>query len=369
MGVSANNRDGLCFPGVWIMELDERKKVILGTIIENYIETAEPVGSRTVAKRNRLDISPATIRNEMADLEDMGYLEQPHTSAGRIPSNLGYRMYVDHLMKRYELTAGEISRMKALMELKIAELDTLIREITNIYSRLTNYTVIGSMPETKKVSIKHFQLVPIDDEAAILVVVTDNNSVKDTKIPLETPVDVRTAARISSILNENLTNLPFGEVDPDVITSLYARISGYDGLLRNIFRFIYDTVEASDNAEVFHGGITNLLNFPEYSNIYRAKQLMEYLSDRANLHRAVALREHEPVKICIGSENKAAELADCSIVLSSYKANGEVVGTIGLVGPTRMDYSRAVSNIKCLTQQISRLLDKKYNKKNTGKGV
>ncbi|MDR0405365.1 MAG: heat-inducible transcriptional repressor HrcA [Clostridiales bacterium] len=337
------------------VDLDERKKMILGAIIESYIETAEPVGSRTIAKRNSLNISPATIRNEMADLEDMGLLEQPHTSAGRVPSHLGYRTYVDRLMKRYQLTAGEVSRMRSLMELKIAEIDTLIKEIANIYSRLTNYTVIGSMPDTEKATIKHFQIMPIDDDTLLLVIVTNANTVKDTKIGLEKPVSVHTAARISSLLNEKLAGVSCEDIDLETVTQLQAGLADNEELLQPILRFIYDCIETTENAEVFYGGITNLLSFPEYSNISRAKQLLEFLDDKANLHRAVALREHENVKIIIGSENKAAELVDCSIILSSYQINGEIVGTIGLIGPTRMNYSKAVSHIEYLTRQLNRL--------------
>ncbi len=337
------------------MELDERKKLILGAIIENYIETAEPVGSRTIAKRNFLNISPATIRNEMADLEEMGLLEQPHTSAGRVPSHLGYRMYVDRLMKRYQLTANEINRMRSLMEIKIAELDTLIREIANIYSRITNYTVIGTMPEIKKAVIKHFQVMPIDEKSLLLIIVTNTNVVRDTKISVSRKVDLHTAARISSVLNEKLSNVSCNDIDMQKIMQLQAELSGNEDLIQPILQFIYDCIEATENSEVFRGGLTNLLSFPEYSNIERAKQLLEFLDDKSNLHRAVAIRENQNVRIAIGSENKAIELQDCSIVVSSYNIDGKVVGTIGLIGPTRMNYSKAVSNLEFLTDQLNKL--------------
>lgn len=340
------------------MELDERKKMILGAIIENYIETAEPVGSRTIAKKNQLNISPATVRNEMSDLEDMGLLEQPHTSSGRIPSHLGYRMYVDRLMKKYELTANEVIRMRSLMELKIAELDTLVKEIANIYSRLTNYTVIGTMPETSKATIKHFQVMPINENSLLLVIVTNNNVVKDTKITTNKKIDIHTAVRISSILNEKLAGISCSDIDMEVIMRLQAELINNSELIQPILQFIYDTIEGPENSEVFHGGITNLLSFPEYNNVERAKQLLDFLDDKANLHRAVAIRENENIRISIGSENKAMELKDCSIVLSSYKIDGKIVGTIGLIGPTRMNYSKAVSNIEFLTNQLNKLSQK-----------
>ncbi len=344
------------------MELDERKKLILGAIIESYIETAEPVGSRTIAKKHDLNVSPATIRNEMSDLEEMGLLEQPHTSAGRIPSHLGYRMYVDRLMKRYELTANEITRMCSLMELKIAELDTLIKEIANIYSRITNYTVIGTMPEVSKASIKHFQVMPIDDKTLMLIIVTNTNIVRDTKISIGRPIDLHTAARISSVLNERLSGLSCGDIDMEKITLLQAELTDNEDLIQPILHFIYECVEATENSEVFTGGISNLLSFPEYNNIQRAKELIGFLDDKSNLHRAMAVREHEHVRIVIGSENRAIELKDCSIVVSSYNIDGKVVGTIGLIGPTRMNYSKAVSNLEFLANQLNRLTSKPGNK-------
>ena len=340
------------------MELDERKKAILGAIIESYIENAEPVGSRTIAKRKHLNISPATIRNEMADLEELGLLEQPHTSAGRIPSDLGYRVYVDKLMKRYELTAGEINRMRSMMELKIAEVETLIREITSIYSRLTDYTVIGAMPERKKATIRHFQIMPIDERVILLIIVTDSKVVKETKIHLSKPIDVYAAVKISSVLNERLAGVPCEQININTMMALQAELYEYDEMVQPIFKFVYECISTDDGSQVFYGGMTNLLGFPEYSNITRAKELMEFLENKSNVQNLITFKEHERVRIYIGSENNAIELNDCSIVLSSYQIDGRTMGTIGLIGPTRMNYSKAISSIEFLTDQFNRLTQK-----------
>lgn len=340
------------------MELDERKKQILGAVIESYIETAEPVGSRTISKNHNLDLSPATIRNEMADLEDMGLLEQPHTSAGRIPSHLGYRMYVDRLMKRYELTANEISKMNTLMQLKVAEMDSMVKEMSSIYSRLTNYTIIGATQEVKRGYIKHFHLVPIDDNSGMLMLMTDMNIVKNKRINFDVPTDAYTANEISNILNEKLAGIPQNKIDIDLIVELQNEIPQHQSIILQILKFANECMSSSDNSEVFLGGATNLLNFPEYSNVNRAKQLLEFLDNKANLHRTVALREGQKVKIIIGSENEALELQDCSVVLTSYTIGDNVVGTIGLIGPTRMDYSRAASNLEFFTQQLNKLVQK-----------
>jgi len=343
---------------VIVVELDERKKQILGAIIESYIETAEPVGSRTISKSHNLDLSPATIRNEMADLEDMGLLEQPHTSAGRIPSHLGYRMYVDRLMKRYELTANEISKMNTLMQHKVAELNSIVKEMSNIYSRLTNYTVIGASQEVNRGFIKHFHLVPIDDTSAMLMLMTDTNIVKNKKLSFDIPIDAYVANTISNILNEKLAGIPQNKIDIDLILEVQNETPEYQSVIMQILKFANECMNIEENSEVFLGGATNLLNYPEYSNVNRAKALLEFLDDKANLHRTVALREGQKVKIIIGSENEALELQDCSVVLSSYTVGDKVVGTIGLIGPTRMDYSRAASNLEFFTQQLNKLVQK-----------
>jgi len=341
------------------MELGERKKKVLSAIVESFIETAEPVGSRTIAKKSKLTVSPATIRNEMADLEDLGLLEQPHTSAGRIPSHKGYRLYVDRLMKRYKQTAAEVSRMQTLMELKIAELDVLIKEITDLYSKITKYTLIGTVPEEKKAFIKHFQLMPVNESELLAVIVTDGNVVKDTRLRIGFPVDIFDCARISSILNHHLTGISCSEINIDIISRVSAELADNNDILRPILQFIYESIEASDNADVFHRGLTNLLDFPEYKDIARAKQLLNFLTDKANLQKAFSYGKGKNVKIIIGNENKAIELKECSIILSSYHLDGEIVGTIGFIGPTRINYSKAVSDIEFLTKQID-LLSQKY---------
>ena len=333
------------------MELDERKKQILGAIIDSYIKTAEPVGSRTIAKLEGLGVSPATIRNEMADLEDMGLLVQPHTSSGRIPSHLGYRTYVDKLMKRYELTTREINRLHSLMEIEIAEFDTLVKEIANIYSELTDYTVIGVSPKRNKGYIKNFHLVPVDDDTVMLIVVTSTDTVKNKKIVFDKNIDADIAVKLSKILNERLAGITNDNINLGIITRLQDEMQEFQDILLPVLNFVSECLESLDDSDVFLGGVTNLFNFPEYNNVRRAKELFDFLSNNTNLHKAVALGDKQKIKIIIGSENNAIELKDCSIVLSSYTVDG-TVGTIGLIGPTRMDYSKAVSNLEFLTSII-----------------
>lgn len=338
------------------MELSDRKKQILGAVIESYIETAEPVGSRTIAKNGTLNISSATVRNEMADLEEMGLLVQPHASAGRVPSSLGYRVYVDKLMKHYELSTRELSKMKSLMELKISGIDSMVQEIANIYSQLTNYTVIGFSPGTNQGYIKNFHMVPIDEKSALLIVVTDKNVVKNKKIRFENEIDAEEALRLSNILNEKLVGLTADKINLSKIADIQNGMNKNSNVLMNILDFVNECIESLDNSEVFTKGVTNLLNFPEYSNVQKAKELLEFLDNKSNVHRAVALGENKKVKIIIGDENDVVELQDCSVILSPYKAGENGYGIIGLVGPTRMNYSKAVSNIEFLTREFEHLL-------------
>lgn len=341
------------------VELSDRKKQILGAIIESYIETAEPVGSRTIAKSDDLNISSATIRNEMADLEEMGLLIQPHASAGRVPSSMGYRVYVDKLMKHYELSTRELMKMKSLMELKINDIDSMIQEIANIYSKLTNYTVIGFSPGTNKGYIKNFNMVPIDDKSALLIVVTDKNVVRNKKITFSNDIDESEALRLSNMLNEKLVGVTADKINLSKISEVFDGMKQHSNVLMSILDFVNECIKSLDDSEVFTKGLTNLLNFPEYSNVQRAKELLEFLDNKNNVHRAVALGENKRVKIIIGDENDVVELKDCSVILSPYKTANKGYGIIGLIGPTRMNYSKAVSNIEFLTQQFENLLPDK----------
>lgn len=343
------------------MDLDERKKKILGAVIEHYIRTAEPVGSRTISKLDDLDVSSATIRNEMSDLEDMGLLTQPHTSAGRIPSTLGYRTYVDRLMKNYEFSVSELNRLKSMMEIQISEVETVVKEITSIYSYLTNYTIVGLTPGDNNGFIKNFHMVPIDATSALLIVVTDRNAVKNKKIDFGCVIDSEVTEKISNMLNENLAGVTKDKINLDKIYDLQNEMQMYATGLLPVLNFVNECINSLDNSEVFINGAAKLLDFPEYNDVKKAKELLEYLDNKNNIQKLAALGDSKDVRIIIGSENEAVELKDCSIVLSPYSLNGENVGTIGLIGPTRMNYSKAVSSLKLFTKQLDNMIPNKTN--------
>lgn len=341
-----------------MMNLDERKKQILSAIIESYISTAEPVGSRTIAKNHPFHLSSATIRNEMADLEDMGLLEQPHTSAGRIPSDKGYRFYVDQLMGRYKLTMDEIAVLRSLMELRIAETDMLIKEISSIYSRMTKYTIVALSPETMQATIKQLQMMVIDNYSVLLVIITSASTVKTKEISVSHPLSNEFLNQLSSMLNHCICGRSISQIDAKEIMRIKEQMLDYHELLKQIWVFVYESLDDVGNSNVFLGGTTNILNYPEYNNISKARQLLEFLDDKANVKKIFTpLAGKKQVQVLIGSENLADEMKDCSIVLSQYHIKDEQYGAIGVIGPTRMDYSRAVSMLEFFTDQLRSSLE------------
>ena len=320
------------------MELEERKKRILSTIVESYIVTAEPVGSRALSKQYPL--SSATIRNEMSDLEELGLLEQPHTSAGRVPSDLGYRMYVDHLMDKYALTNEERQILRRILDIKVAQVDTILQEISRIYSKLTNYTVAALAPDAEKVVIKHLQLMPVDANVVLLAVVTSKNAVRTEQIRLVHEITNETISELNAVLGNYLCGLDAAGI----------RRIGFEGpyadTLRQIADFALKSIDNAEYSDVVLGGTANLLDFPEYSNVRKARELIDFLQDKSNIRQALLQSDGEGV--VIGKENVAYELKECSVVVSRYRGSG----VIGIIGPKRMNYSRAVSILEYLSEQL-----------------
>lgn len=337
------------------MEMNERKLQILQAIIMNYLETAEPVGSRTISRRFMTELSSATIRNEMSDLEEMGLIEQPHTSAGRVPSSKGYRLYVDELMQRQEMDPEQLILVRDILKTKTIQLDSLLREIGDLLATMTRYTAVVTMPQMKKVSLKHLQLMPLDESSAILVVVTDGNIVRNHMIPLKQPLQPQELYYISDVLNRELSGLSLSAMDLSRIQKIKKELRLEAGTMDSLLDAINDTMQYADDVDVFTAGTTNILNFPEFSDIAKARSLMEFLnqkdqmkmlSDEANVNKGTGLQ------IRIGKENAPAQLQDCSIVTANYRYNDENIGSISIVGPMRMDYDRVVSALENLMKDF-----------------
>jgi len=353
MGMSANK-------GVQMMFLDDRKRRILQAIIDDYIDTAEPIGSRTIARKHELGLSSATIRNEMADLEDMGYLAQPHTSAGRIPSDKGYRLYVDHLMKARELTAEEIEGMKKAMEVRINELSQLIRHASAVMSRFTKYTSMAITPHIKRSILKAVQVVPIEPGKTLVIVVTSSGVVRNSLVKVAESILPDFLIRMSNILNDKLSGFTVEQIDPHLINDLEKEVQISKDVLIPILSGVADCIRQVDDPEVYLEGTTNILNYPEFSDVVKAKEFLNMLDEKIIINRLLRFSaENSGLKIQIGTENGLNEIKECSLVTTSYSLGNVVIGSIGVIGPTRMEYPKVISSLNYIRKKINEEINKR----------
>lgn len=345
------------------MELNDRKKKILQTIIEEYIGTAEPVGSRVISKKNELGLSSATIRNEMADLEEMGYLMQPHTSAGRIPSDIGYRFYVDSLMRKYRISMEAIAKMQQELEQRVNQLDILIKKASMITAALTDYTTIISTPQLNQSKIKKIDLISLGNYSIMLIVVAKTGVVRNQVINAE--IEDEMLEQLGVILNKRLCNLTVDEITFDKITSLEKEIQEtinlHPKVLINILNFVYETIELLDKTDIYVDNMQSILNYPEYNDIDKAREMLNFLDDRRNMRLMLSGKDDEKhIHVKIGKENQLEQLHDCSLVTVHYSLGDKVLGKIGVIGPKRMNYAKVVSSLDCISENINRILYQLY---------
>ena len=265
------------------MELNDRKIQILQAIIMNYLETAEPVGSRTISRRLPLGLSSATIRNEMSDLEEMGLIVQPHTSAGRIPSTKGYRLYVDHLIGLTGQHKERFDSLRGMLQDKYLQLDSLMKEMGDILAELTKYTAIVAMPQFRKTRIKRLQLIPLDQHSMILVVITDGNIVRNNVIRTKHPVQVEDTYRMTDILNAHLSGRTIDGLNTEELAKIKHEMQADSTMMEGLLEAITNTLRYAENVDVFTSGATNILNFPEFSDIARARALMEVFQQKEKM--------------------------------------------------------------------------------------
>ena len=336
------------------MELTERKKRILRVVIENYIETAEPVGSKTIAESSGLDISSATIRNEMADLEELGYLEQPHTSAGRIPSPKGYRLYVNELMDDYRLSIQETQRINQALHLKMAELDRVIDQAGRIVSQLTQYPAFALSSGMERVTIRRFDLLMVERSAFIIVVMTDTNVVRNRLVRLPSDLSEPQLQLLNTLLNTTFTGLTLEQITPELMRVAQHAAGESYGLISLVVSFAIEVLEELEHRKVHTSGIAHLLEHPEYRSLEKAQTLMSYLSEDADPAR-FPIPKGDPMSILIGPENVAEALKDTSVVVASYDIGEGMRGVIGVVGPTRMDYAQITARLSYLARGLSSL--------------
>ncbi|MBE7034989.1 MAG: heat-inducible transcription repressor HrcA [Ruminococcaceae bacterium] len=350
------------------MDMNERKKKILHSIINEYIQSAEPIGSRHIAKSIDLGLSSATIRNEMADLEEMGYLEQPHTSAGRIPSDKGYRLYVNSLMNNYEMTVHDLSALGGALEWRLGQLDKIIQRASDILSQLTHYTAVLTTPEMKRGAIKTVELVPVDSNSALVILVTNEGVMKHKRVLLPAGADSQFVHSFSKLLREKLSGLTLEEITAAKISEIRRAMQAHFELLFPILDFIAEIIDdVRAETEIFTSGATNILNYPEFSDIHRAKEFLEFLDDK----NAVAeIFESDPdqeewqkdggIVVKIGKENKQDIMQKSSVITANYYVGDKVMGRLGIIGPTRMNYSKTIAEIKTISAMLNRLLYELY---------
>lgn len=343
------------------MIIDDRKIKILEAIINDYIRTGEPVGSRTIAKNHDLGVGPATIRNEMSDLEDLGFLEQPHTSAGRIPSSKGYRLYVDSIMDQQMLSKDEELRIKQyLIDSAMLEVNKIVKSASELLSELTNLTCIVSTPSMKMSRVKSIQIVKVDDRSLLAVIVTDSGLVKNNLIKVNYAPEIGSIEEINYLLNKNLVNLTIDQINLEVINNLKKDLGGHDELFNAILPALYNCLKEDDTSRVFMEGTTNIFNYPEYNDIDKAKRILSLLHDKECVLEL--LEPNKDITIKIGEENYLPEASECSVISCEYSLGNNAKGTIGLIGPRRINYSKVIAIMAQVMNELNKTLRGKSDK-------
>ncbi len=342
------------------MELDNRKLTILKAIIKNYLDTGEPVGSRTISKYTDLNLSSATIRNEMADLEDLGYIIQPHTSAGRIPSDKGYRLYVDDMMKEEK---KEVTDMKEFLIEKVDTVERLLQQMAHLLAANTNYATMISSPHYDKNKVKFIQLSKVDECKLLTVVVVDGNIVKNTIIDLDEDLDNDEILKLNMICNTSLSGLSINEINLSVISKLKENAGSYSKVIESILDAVADAINIDEDLKIYTTGATNLFKYPELKDQRMISDLVHTFEEKKLLEDLInnTLENDETygdIQVYIGDETSVKTMKDYSVVTTTYELEEGVRGTIGIIGPKRMDYEKAVTSLKTMINQLNNIYKK-----------
>lgn len=336
------------------MQLDERKWKILQAIIKTYLETGEPVGSRTISKYADLNLSSATIRNEMADLEELGYIMQPHTSAGRIPSDQGYRLYVNRLMEEKE---QEVTEMKELMIRRQDKMEMVLKRVAKFLAANTNYATMITGPQYQRTKLKFIQLSVVSETQLLAVVVTEGNVVRNKMIHMEHGLDDSTLLQLNLLLNTSLNGLTMEEINLSTIAKLKEQAGSHSEVVNSVLDAVAEAIRTEDEEmEIYTSGATNIFKYPELSGSERASGLISTFEEKKQLANLVtnvmADEENTGIQVYIGNETPVQSMKDCSVVTATYELGDGMKGTIGIIGPKRMDYDKVVGTLKTLTTQL-----------------
>ncbi len=340
-------------------ELDERKIKILKAIIRTYMETGEPVGSRTISKCSDLNLSSATIRNEMSDLEELGYIIQPHTSAGRIPSDKGYRFYVDNLMLEKD---KEVSEMKEFVIEKTERMEQVLKQIAKLLADNTNYATIVSAPQVHRGKVKFIQLSVVDDEQVLTTIMLDGNIVKNKIIRTTEKMDQETILKLNILLNSSLNGLAIEQINLATISRLKEQAGIHSTVVSDVLDAVAQAVQEDEELEIYTSGATNIFRYPELSDSHRASELISAFEEKQEWRdlfvENTAGEQTTGIQVYIGSESPIRKMKDCSVVTATYELGEGVHGTVGIVGPKRMDYEKVVDNLRTLKIQLDEIFKK-----------
>ena len=342
------------------MELSERKVKILQAIIRNYLETGEPVGSRTISKYTDLNLSSATIRNEMSDLEEMGYILQPHTSAGRIPSDKGYRLYVDTMMEQKD---REIEEMKEVMVQKEDKMDQLLKQVAKLLAVNTNYASMITTPTIHTNKLKFIQLSRVDVNQLLAVVVVEGNVIKNNIIHTVEELDDETLLKLNILLNTHLNGLALEEINLGMISSLKQQAGIHSEIVADVIDAIAESIHAEEDLEVYTSGANNIFRYPELADQQKASSIINTFEEKQLLTELVQENlsddNNTGIQVYIGEETPIQSMKDCSVVTATYELGEGMRGTIGIIGPKRMDYDKVIGTLKTITHQLDDLYKKK----------
>lgn len=336
------------------MELDDRKITILKAIIKTYLETGEPVGSRTISKYTDLKLSSATIRNEMSDLEEMGYILQPHTSAGRIPSDKGYRFYVDRIMQEKD---QEVTEVKELMIQRVDRVELILKKLAQLLAANTNYAAMISGPQYHRNKLKFIQLSQMSPGKLLVVIVVEGNLIKNAMVDIQSGISQEELLNLNILLNSALNGLTIEEINLDVISRLKEQAGTHSQLVDLVLNEVAAAIRADEeDLQIYTSGATNIFKYPELSDGEKASQLISTLEKKEMLQELIddvnATEDNNGIQVYIGDETPVQSMKDCSVVTANYELGEGIRGTIGIIGPKRMDYEKVLSTLKHLMKQL-----------------
>lgn len=338
------------------MQLDERKTKILQAVIRNYLETGEPVGSRTISKYTDLNLSSATIRNEMADLEELGYILQPHTSAGRIPSDKGYRFYVDTMMEEKE---REVVEMKEMLLERQDKVESLLKQVVRVLAQNTNYATMISAPQLHHNKVKFVQLSRVDQRQILAVIVVEGNVIKNNILSVAQELSDETLLKLNILLNTHLNGLSIEEINLGMIAAMKQQAGIHSDIVSEVIDAVAEAIKADEDLQIYTSGANNIFRYPELADQKKASELISTFEEKQLLgglvQEALADESSTGIQVYIGSETPVSSMKDCSVVTATYELEEGMRGTIGIIGPKRMDYDKVIRTLKALQNQLDDL--------------